>query len=146
MKELRRYVRVASASEIPLGARKVVQVAGIGQVGVFNVGGSFYALKNVCPHQGGPLCEGTVTGTTAAAFHSGEEPELVWIREGEILRCPWHHWEFEIATGKVLFGPRWRVASYEVSARPAEVNGKRVDAESYTVSQAEDDLFLVLKR
>ena len=54
---MRRYV-VAKQEELPPGERKIVPVGGRGGIGVFNVGGSFYALKNRCPHKGGPLCQG----------------------------------------------------------------------------------------
>ena len=54
---------VGTVAEIPPGARKIVAVEGL-SIGVFNVHGTFYALKNRCPHQGAPLCLGSVKGTT----------------------------------------------------------------------------------
>ena len=53
---------VCRAEELRPGAR-VVRDLGGRSVGVFNVGGSFYALHNRCPHRGGALCLGPVTGT-----------------------------------------------------------------------------------
>ena len=52
---------VATVDEIPPGARKIVDVGGR-SIGVFNVGGEFFALLNRCPHQGGPLCLGNTLG------------------------------------------------------------------------------------
>ena len=46
---------VATVEEIPPGQRKIVEVAGR-SIGIFNVSGEFFALRNRCPHQGGPLC------------------------------------------------------------------------------------------
>src|SRR5437016_4853366 len=53
---------VATLNEIPPGSRKIVEIAGR-SIGVFNVGGAFYALRNRCPHQGGPLCQGRLEGS-----------------------------------------------------------------------------------
>ena len=47
--------------------------------------------------------------------------EYIWAREGEILRCPWHGWEFDITTGRSIFNPhRMRVRTYEVTVEPDE--------------------------
>ena len=51
---------MAAADEIGLGERKIVDVAGR-SIGVFNIGGEFFALRNRCPHQAGALCEGALT-------------------------------------------------------------------------------------
>lgn len=102
---------VGRASELPPGRRKIVDVNGR-SIGVFNVRGRYYALRNTCPHQGAPLCLGAVTGTPAP----GRPGEYRWERDGEILVCPWHGWEFDITTGRSIFNPaKTRVRSYEVS-------------------------------
>ena len=46
---------VARVSELPPGARRIVEI-GRRSIGVFNVNGKLYALRNACPHQGAPLC------------------------------------------------------------------------------------------
>ena len=132
---------VCRVAELPAGAVKIVPVGNPQGVGVFNVGGRFYALKNVCAHQGAPLCQGVVTGTTAPRFAPHEAPQLVWVREGEIIRCPWHRWEFDIATGKTVFRSRIRVATYPVHVEPEAVLEER-RVETYPVS-VEDDLIVV---
>ncbi|GIV79644.1 Rieske (2Fe-2S) protein [Litorilinea aerophila] len=104
-----RYV-VATVDEIPPGGRKIVEVAGR-SIGVFNIGGEFYALRNSCPHQGGALCEGRLSGLLLATVPG----EYTYSRRGEILRCPWHGWEFDVKTGQSWFDPaRTRVRSYPV--------------------------------
>ncbi|HVX45633.1 MAG TPA: Rieske (2Fe-2S) protein, partial [Mycobacteriales bacterium] len=102
---------VATVDEIPPGSRKVVTVERR-SIGVFNVDGSYYAIRNQCPHGGGPLCDGRVTG-----FVSSPTPgEYVYQRQGEILRCPWHGWEFDITTGQSWFDPATtRVHRYDAS-------------------------------
>ena len=105
---------VAQVRDIPPGERLIVEIAGR-SIGVFNVDGRFFAVKNSCPHQGGPLCLGRTVGLATA-----ERPgQIAYTREGEILRCPWHGWEFDITTGKSICNPhRMRVKSYEVTVEP----------------------------
>jgi len=107
---------ICEVDELPAGARKLVTLEGKG-IGVFNVNGNYYALRNVCPHQGAPLCAGKVTGMTLPS----RPGEYVYGREGEIVRCPWHGWEFDIASGTSIFDPfRVRVKTYDVDVLPCE--------------------------
>ena len=95
-----KYV-VAAIDEIPVGGRKIVEVGGV-SVGIFNLSGEFFALRNRCPHQGGPLCEGKLWGNLEAAVPG----EIVYSRPGEIIACHWHGWEFDIRTGQSWCDPR----------------------------------------
>jgi nitrite reductase/ring-hydroxylating ferredoxin subunit len=110
-----RYI-VGKVSELPPGERKIVEVQGR-SIGVFNVHGTYYALRNSCPHQGAPLCRGAITGMTVPS----KPGEYVWAREGEILRCPWHGWEFDVTSGRSVCNPhRTRVKTYEVTVEEDE--------------------------
>ena len=105
---------VAAVDEIPPGERKIVEIAGR-PIGVFNVGGEFFALLNRCPHQGGPLCLGRLSGF----LRSAAPGEYAYSRPGEILRCPWHGWEFDVRTGQSWFDPgQVRVRRYDVVVEP----------------------------
>jgi nitrite reductase/ring-hydroxylating ferredoxin subunit len=142
---------VGPASEIPPGARKIVYPTGGAGIGVFNVDNNYYAVKNVCPHMGAPLCQGKVTGTTKPLRTPDGQVGMEWIRDGEILRCPWHHWEFELATGRTLFPSRQRVATYQVAVEAA-TNGKNGEGaevpkvEIYPVVVEDATVYLILKR
>jgi nitrite reductase/ring-hydroxylating ferredoxin subunit len=108
----RRRVVVAAADEIPPSGRKIVDIDGR-SVGVFNLGDCYVALRNTCPHEGAPLCEGVLSGAlsspTPGVYH--------YDRRGEILRCPWHQWEFDTRTGRSWVDPeRLRVGSYRVTS------------------------------
>lgn len=93
---------VASADELKEGERRLVMVDGL-EIVVFNVGGDLYAFNNWCAHQGGPACEGTITGTMDASYDEERlETELEYCKEGEILNCPWHGWEYDITSGECL--------------------------------------------
>ncbi|MDQ2805177.1 MAG: Rieske (2Fe-2S) protein [Pseudomonadota bacterium] len=107
---------VARAADIPPGGRKLVMV-GKRRIGVFNLGGTFFALHDRCPHQGGALCEGHLVGMVDAT-HPGEYRRS---REGELLKCPWHGWMFDIRTGQSWCDPGTMfVRRFEVSVEPGE--------------------------
>ena len=135
---MRRHV-VARVAEIPPGRRLVVEIAGR-SIGIFNAGGAFYAVRNSCPHQGGPLCLGPTVGLAT----SSRPGEIEYTREGEILRCPWHGWEFDLATGRSVFDPaRTRVRSYPVEIVP---DGEPVElqAETYPVEIERGQVVVIL--
>jgi 3-phenylpropionate/trans-cinnamate dioxygenase ferredoxin subunit len=130
---------VAAVAEIPPGGRKLVQAGGRAIV-VFNVGGEFFALANRCPHRGGSLCHGRLTGLV----QSDEPGHYDYTRRGEIVRCPWHAWEFDIRTGKSWCDPeRVRARNFAVSVEKGArlVEGPYV-AEAFRV-QVEDDYVVV---
>jgi 3-phenylpropionate/trans-cinnamate dioxygenase ferredoxin subunit len=116
-----RNIPVKRLSEFPPGSRAIISI-GRQSIGVFNIDGALFALRNHCPHQGAPLCLGIVSGTTL----TGEPYQYDYGRENEIITCPWHGWEFEIASGKSIFNPhRVRVRRYEVTVEnvPASADG-----------------------
>jgi nitrite reductase (NADH) small subunit len=75
-----RWVRITSSANIPLREGRAVLVAGR-ELALFNLGDQFLATDNQCPHQGGPLCDGIVTGTSVV--------------------CPLHAWKVDLASGCV---------------------------------------------
>jgi nitrite reductase/ring-hydroxylating ferredoxin subunit len=111
-----RKLFVCAEDEVPPGKRVVRDLDGL-SVGVFNVGGRLYALHNHCPHRGGPLCRGPVTGTALET----SDFRYDYGRDGEIIRCAWHGWEFEIATGRSLVDPRIRARTYPVAVEDGGV-------------------------
>jgi len=111
-----KYV-VASVDQIPPGERKILDVAGR-SIGVFNVDGDYFALRNRCPHQGGALCEGKLWGVLKADVPGAFE----YSPRKEILTCPWHGWEFHVRTGQSWCDPRrLHVRSYQVSVEDGSV-------------------------
>jgi nitrite reductase/ring-hydroxylating ferredoxin subunit len=116
------HVRVAAVSELPPGTKLTVPIGRFGVV-VYNINGEYYALNNYCPHMGAEIGRGPVTGT-----NQSEAPyQRIFCRDGEVVRCPWHGWEFDIKTGRTLAGPTRRVQTYRawvedgvvfVSSRP----------------------------
>lgn len=103
-------VTACRTDELDDGERLLVKV-GRRRIGLFRVDGRFVALHGVCPHAGGALCEGPLTGTTRTAddFFGFE-----YEREGRVLRCAWHGFEFDVESGQSLADPRLRARSYPV--------------------------------
>jgi 3-phenylpropionate/trans-cinnamate dioxygenase ferredoxin subunit len=110
-----RYV-VGRAADLPPSSRQVVTVEGH-EIGIFNLDGSYYALLNRCPHRSGPLCHGRLR----PLIISTDVGQVSYEREGEVLKCPWHQWEFDLRTGEALYDPRLRVRTYEVAQEGDEV-------------------------
>jgi len=72
------FIRVAPVEEIPAGQGRVFKVLGK-SVALFNVAGRFYAINNICPHEGGPLAKGRI--------------------KGHVVSCPWHDLQFDVRNG-----------------------------------------------
>jgi 3-phenylpropionate/trans-cinnamate dioxygenase ferredoxin subunit len=107
---------VARTSDIPPGGNKVFGIDGRDIV-VFHVNGEFFALLNRCPHEGAPLekaaCVARLTSPEPGVYHRD--------RVGELLRCPWHGWEFDMRNGQSWFDPkRVKVRSFPVAVEKGE--------------------------
>ncbi len=100
----------------PDEGRVLLVDVGSQRVGLFRVGDELHALANRCPHRGAPLCLGKV----ATPIEAGED-ELRLGAPNSIVRCPWHKWEFDIATGRSRVDARLRVRRYAVRIDGDEV-------------------------
>ena len=92
--------RVASLSEIAPGSAKEVTV-GDQVVAVFNVDGTLYALDGICPHSGGPLAKGRLSG--------------------QVITCPWHGWQFNVTNGHHCLAPRIKTRCVQVTVEGDDV-------------------------
>lgn len=92
-------VVVAPECSFAPGTRRIVRAAGR-SIGVFNVRDRFYAIRNRCPHQGGPLCLGRVFDSLVS-----QAPGDAQTRElPPMIACPWHGWEYDMETGQSFMG------------------------------------------
>ena len=94
------FVRAANRNDLPPGRICEVQVDGTA-VAIANVGGKICALSSVCLHQGGPLGEGEL--------------------DGQVVTCPWHGWQFDVTTGKVVPNQAMGVDTYRVEVRGDDI-------------------------
>ena len=104
-------VYVSALDELAVGESRIVE-ARDKSIGVFNTGSQIVAVLNLCPHEFAPVCRGVLGGTTLPS----KPGEFIWGRENEILRCPWHGWEFDLHSGQCLTG-RSKLRRYPVVIR-----------------------------
>jgi 3-phenylpropionate/trans-cinnamate dioxygenase ferredoxin subunit len=139
---------VGPADEIPPGSRKIVEIEGR-SIGIFNVQGEYLAVRNTCPHQSGPLCLGQQFGLVESSAAGAYD----YSRPGEMIRCPWHGWEYDLRTGQSWFDPvSTRVRSYEVvvasgeveTVTPTERSPGPYTAETYPVTEERRLLYIEL--
>lgn len=95
-----RFVKMATRDELPPGASKEVEHEGR-VYALFNADGAISAIDGICPHQGGPLADGTLCGTT--------------------ITCPWHGWQFDICSGKTPLGSRIKLDVFEVKVEGDDI-------------------------
>ena len=93
---------VGKLADLPPGTAIAV-TAGHRTIAVFRVGDKFFAINNACPHKGAALCDGEIV-----------------VKEG-IVRCPWHHWNWRLADGRLESDPRQRLRTYEVAVEGDEI-------------------------
>jgi len=109
---------IASVEELAEDGSRVIEEIEGQEIAVFHIDGEYYALANYCVHQGGPVCEGGLTGRTGV----GEDGwELTFEDEGKIITCPWHHWQFDVTTGKDIACNRYTIPTYDVRVEDGEV-------------------------
>jgi nitrite reductase/ring-hydroxylating ferredoxin subunit len=117
---------VGSVDDLAPGEHKLVQVNNL-EIGVYNIGGEFFAMHNMCPHQFGPACAGPVGN--AAVCSSRTDWRMQLERDGEILTCPWHGMEFDLKTGECLSRNKMRLRTFPVRVQDGEIRvqigGKR---------------------
>jgi nitrite reductase (NADH) small subunit len=95
-----REVMVGKVSAFPDPGRKVFDVAGL-EVGVFKLGGAFYAWENRCPHLDGPACQGKLLPCTTEALNDDKTSRGREFSKNDMnVVCPWHGFEFDIRTGR----------------------------------------------
>lgn len=116
--KMQRHV-VCSKEELPPGEMRVFALNKKTSIAVgCNREHEYFAVRDVCPHQGAQLSRGKLTWKTVA-----DEPCTYGIeRDGEILRCPWHSFDYDTRTGQSLADPKFQAKTYKVS----EENGKIV--------------------
>ena len=94
------FIKVAKRSEVPTDTGKLVEVNGK-TIALFKCEGKVCAIYSVCPHQGGPLEEGGLTG--------------------KIVTCPWHGWDFDVTNGQCSFNEKIKVTTFNVKEEGEDV-------------------------
>ena len=105
---------VAKSSELDEGDRRIVP-NGNSEIGVFRVKGALYAYQNLCGHQGGPACEGLLMAKVEEVIAEDKTYQGMRFNHDEMhIVCPWHGWEYDLATGEMVADRKYKLKSYEV--------------------------------
>lgn len=107
-------IDVGSTEDFDEGTITLVQ-AGQQQIGIIRWDGQYYALRNSCPHQAGPVCAGTLRPLLEA--DAGKVTMMKADSGIPVLACAWHGWEFDVRTGGALWDQGYRVRAYPVAVR-----------------------------
>lgn len=94
------WVRMATLDELAVGQAKEVEHDGR-VYALFNIGGTISAVDGICPHQGGPIVDGPVSGTC--------------------VTCPWHGWQFDVTTGATPTNKKLKLPVFEVRIQDNDV-------------------------
>lgn len=101
---------LCNKDDVQRGTRTVIEVKRRSLVLVCTPDGKYHAIRNICPHEGAQLALGQFGGTLVPS----EVGVYEYGREGEIVRCPWHGYEFDVTNGCSLHDESTRVSHYEV--------------------------------
>jgi nitrite reductase/ring-hydroxylating ferredoxin subunit len=114
-------VNLGPASAFADPGRRVVEIDGVG-IGVFQLRGQFTAYLNICPHQGGPVCQGKMIAKVDEDIGPDRKSRgMVFSKTQTNIVCPWHGYEFDIATGRHPGNPRVRLRSLPVKVVDGDV-------------------------
>lgn len=114
-------VAIGKAAAFADPGRKVVEVDG-SAVGVFRLNGRFTAFENVCPHMGGPVCQGKINPRVEEQVAADKTSLGLSFSKGQTnVACPWHGYEFDISTGQHQGDPRLRLRPVKVAVVDGDV-------------------------
>ncbi len=108
---------VCRQGELGPGQMRIITKGRVPVVVICNAKDEYYAIRGVCPHQGGMLGAGHLTSLTV----SDEPGKYELTKHGEVLRCPWHSFDFDVTTGQCVSDPRLRIKTYPVRIEDGHV-------------------------
>jgi nitrite reductase (NADH) small subunit len=116
-----REINVGPESAFADPGRKLIESEGL-EVGIFQLGGEFFAYENVCPHIGGPACQGKIIAKVEEDVAADRTSQgFVFSKTKINVVCPWHGFEFDIRTGRHHGNPRYRLKPIKVRVDDGQV-------------------------
>ena len=113
-------VFVGKVSELQAGHRRIVKTPR-GEIGVFVENNTYHAFANLCPHQGGPACEGLVMNRVVDIIAADRTYQGQTFSEERHFSCPWHGYEFDLTTGECAADRRLKVKKFDVVTKGEDV-------------------------
>jgi nitrite reductase/ring-hydroxylating ferredoxin subunit len=114
-------VLVCRSDELKDGCVRVVAIGNL-EIGIIRHKGGCYAYKNVCPHQGGPVCDGVLMPQVEDVIDNNGLFVCQKFNEDDMhIVCPWHGYEFRVTTGEHAVDLSVRLKRYEISEREGNI-------------------------
>ena len=112
---------VCKDGEMQDGGVRIV-ASGETEVGVFLHKGKYYAYRNLCPHQGGPACEGVILPKVEDIIAPARTLQGQTYNQNEMhFVCPWHGYEYKLETGECATDARIRLQRFKIVERAGQV-------------------------
>jgi nitrite reductase/ring-hydroxylating ferredoxin subunit len=112
---------VCRSGDIAEGGARIIR-SGEVEIGVLRHRGKYYAYRNHCPHQGGPVCEGARMPKVVEIISADRRYQGQAYDEAEMhIVCPWHSYEFNIETGAHAIDSKIRLQKFNVIERNGEI-------------------------
>ena len=113
--------RVAAVDDLAEGDRLIVDVAGV-TIGLFRVDAAVIAYRNVCPHQGGPACQGRLISRVRENLDSDKRSIGMTFDDSEPhVVCPWHGLEFSLKTGQHVTNAKYTLERFPSEERDGQI-------------------------
>jgi len=113
-------IMVGELREFAEGGYRVLRVDDF-EFGIFRQGGRLTAYENYCPHDGGPVCQGTLMNRVTERLDSERRSVGDDFADELHIVCPWHGYEYDVRTGEHPADSRLRLRSIEVEEREGEI-------------------------
>ena len=108
-----KFYRIGAVTDLDLNKLHTVEIEGR-MITIVRTDAGVFSMGNSCPHQGGPMRSGSIHGTMLPS----DPDEYVYGEDSQVIRCPWHGYEFSIRTGKSICGAiSGRLPVYEIEVR-----------------------------
>jgi nitrite reductase (NADH) small subunit len=114
-------ILVCKKGEMADGDTRLFQ-AGTVEIGVISYREKYYAYQNLCPHQGGPVCEGQkVPQVVENIGEQGVHLGMTFDEDDLHIVCPWHGWEFHLEDGCHVIEKRKRLRKFPIIERDGNI-------------------------
>ena len=113
-------VYVGKTADLKDGERRIVKTAK-GEIGLFVEGGSYHAYANLCPHQGGPACEGVMMNKVVDIIAKDRTYQGQTFSDVRHIVCPWHGYEYDLKTGECAGDRKMKLRKFDVVRKGDDV-------------------------
>ena len=135
-----REVNIGAATDFEDPGKKIIGFESF-EVGVFKLGGEFYAYLNHCPHMGGPACQGKMIAKVEEIIADDRTTKGQMFSKSKMhIVCPWHGFEFDIRTGRHPGNPKARLRPIKVAVSGGDVILTVPDAREHVPVMQESDI------